>query len=386
MAERTEIAWCDSTFNPWIGCMKVSTSAGGGGGCDHCYAEVSTPSRVLRASGRETWGPGALRQRTSDVTWKLPRLWNGSQFVQCRACGWRGEERAADWRHSELGPSRETWALCPSCKGQGSLHAARRRVFCASLADVFDNEVDPAWRADLFSLIADTPNLNWLLLTKRIGNAERMIDEALKTMWNVGLPWPCRWPWPNVWLGATVVNQAEADRDVPKLLATPAAVRFLSIEPMLGPINLGNAIDKNPLHGHFGCAVPDGAQMARYIMPPSLDWIIAGGESGPHARLAHPDWFRALRDQCAAAGVPFLFKQWGEWVPYEHSAQPPFLWSQHGHEFDAHGLPDFESEDGQRQREWHIDWVDQLLARRVGKKAAGRLLDGVEHNDFPESA
>jgi len=177
------------------------------------------------------------------------------------------------------------------------------------------------------------------------------------------------WPLPNVWLGTPVVNQEEADRDIPKLLETPARVRFLSIEPMLGPINLGNAIDKDPSHGRFGCVVPDGAQVARCIMPLSLDWIIAGGESGPGARPAHPDWLRSLRDQCTAEGVPFLFKQWGEWLPTEV-------------EHRADGTTGIYAEDGSERSFEGRHAVAESMAR-VGKKAAGRLLDGVEHNWFP---
>jgi protein gp37 len=158
-----------------------------------------------------------------------------------------------------------------------------------SVCDPFDNEVDPAWRARFFALIASTPRIDWLLLTKRIGNVAKMIEAP--GMQKCGLP-------DNVWLGATVVNQEEADRDIPKLLATPTRVRFLSIEPMLGPICIEQATDKSEAG--------------------TIDWVIAGGESGPHARPAHPEWFRELRDECEAFGVPFLFKQWGEWTPGEN--------------------------------------------------------------------
>jgi len=343
MSDTTKIEWCDSTFNPWEGCQKV------GPGCDHCYAE--TRNARFGGGAAVNWGPGAPRRRTSAANWRKPLAWNAQH-----------EAFFAE-------------------------HGRRQRVFCASLADVFDNAVSPQWRADLFNLILSTPNLDWLLLTKRIGNAARMIDEVLPdNMKALPADHPVAWPWANVWIGATVVNQAEADRDIPKLLAVPAAKRFLSIEPLLGPVDL-TSIDVMggdgvifPLKGTSDCVDDEGAPADDI---PALDWVIVGGESGPNARPMHPDWARSLRDQCQAAGVPFLFKQWGEWVPYEDSAQPPFKWSQHGHEIDGHVLPDFESEDGQRQREWHCDWSDMLLARRVGKKAAGRLLDGVEHNGFP---
>jgi len=322
MSAETKIEWCDSTFNPWIGCTRVSPA------CDDCYAARSTPARTLNVQ----WGTGAPRRRTSDANWRIPEQW---------------ERKSAEFFAQQ---------------------GRRRRVFCASLADVFDNEVSDEWRADLFDLICQTPNLDWLLLTKRIGNAARMIEDGVRFA-----PTMRAWPWHNVWLGATVVNQAEVDRDVPKLLATPAARRFLSIEPMLGPISF-EGLFANPER------INDGTNALQ-----ELDWIIVGGESGPRARAMPAAWARELRDQCEACETPFLFKQWGEWVPYEHSAQPPFLWSQHGHEIDGHALPDFESEDGQTQREWTSDFADMLLARRVGKKVAGRLLDGVEHNGFPES-
>ncbi|WP_143292922.1 DUF5131 family protein, partial [Burkholderia pseudomallei] len=176
MSENSKIEWCDHTFNPWEGCQKV------GPGCDHCYAEA----RNARFSGGTAvnWGPGAPQRRTSPANWRKPMKWNRDGAFY-------------------------------------AIHGHRQRVFCASLADVFDNTVDPAWRADLFRLIADTPNLDWLLLTKRIGNVAAMLRE-------IGID---RLP-DNVWIGATIVNQEEADRDIPKLLAVPARVRFLSMEPL----------------------------------------------------------------------------------------------------------------------------------------------------------
>lgn len=328
MAKETKIEWCDATFNPWMGCTKVSPA------CDHCYAAVSTPARTLGVE----WGAGKPRRRTSPGNWGLPLRWNA--------------------KHAEFFAE----------------HGRRQRVFCASLADVFDNEVPPQWRAELFELIEATPNLDWLLLTKRIGNVRDMAP----------LPWigvPVQhgpdpsnihggWP-PNVWLGATICNQAEADRDIPKLLRVPAAVRFLSIEPMLGPVNLERLEVKNSatlgsytdaLRGHsWDESAHEGGSQPLPTDPPDharVDWVIAGGESGPHARPMHPDWARSLRDQCAVAGLPFLFKQWGEWRP----CQPPHV--------DCVTPREMRSVDG-----WPME--------RVGKKAAGRTLDGREHSDWP---
>ena len=307
MADRSAIEWTDSTFNPWMGCTKVSP------GCDHCYAEARLDTR-LHVVG---WGVGQPRKRTSAANWRDPVKWNGLTFVQCKRCGWRGELAAA-------GKTGE----CPGCGWVDHYRLARRRVFCASLADVFDNEVPPQWRGELWALVKATPNLDWLILTKRIGNARGMAPAD-------GFP-------PNVWLGATIVNQEEADRDIPKLLATPAAVRFLSMEPLLGAVDLMPTFTHAALTGYGSSGV---------------DWVIAGGESGPGARPMHPAWVRSLRDQCAAAGVPFLFKQWGEWAPYDRGATDGAILA-----------TPFSLDDP---------------VQKFGKKLAGRLLDGRTHDGFP---
>jgi protein gp37 len=232
MAEKTGISWTDSTFNPWIGCTKV------GPGCDHCYAEALMDTRWHKVQ----WGAGKQRQRTSAANWRLPVLWEKEH---------------------------EAFAL---------MHSRRRRVFCASLADVFDNEAPIEWRDDLWRLIEATPHLDWLLLTKRVGNVQHMV-------------WP-RWMqagFPaNVWLGITAVNQAEVDRDIPKLMRLPAAIRWLSMEPLLEQVSLRQ---------HLGEVGPD--------------WVIVGGESGADARALPTLWVRDLRNQCDVFGVPYFFKQWG---------------------------------------------------------------------------
>jgi len=230
VAETTGISWTDSTFNPWIGCTKV------GPGCDNCYAEALMDKRWHRVQ----WGSGQARERTSAANWKQPLLWEREH---------------------------EAFAL---------MHSRSRRVFCASLADVFDNEAPDAWRGELWRLVKDTPHLDWLILTKRIGNVLGMAPAE-------GLP-------ANVWLGATIVNQEEYDRDAHKLLAVPASVRFLSVEPMLGSIRGAPSIG-------------------------AFDWVIVGGESGKAARPIKRDWIDSLHDQCAWFGVPFFFKQWGGPTP-----------------------------------------------------------------------
>ena len=224
MAENSGIEWTDHTFNPWIGCTKVSAA------CDHCYAEA-WDARGLQ--GKESrWGPHANRTRTK--TWGNPIKWNK----------------------------------------QAAAQGVRFRVFCASLADVFDKHksILPEWRADLWRMIAATPHLDWLMLTKRPQNIAKMLPAD----WDNG--------YANVWLGATVESQKEADR-LAHLTAVPARVHFLSMEPLLSHVDLSEHI-----HG--------------------LEWVITGGENGTHFRPVDPNWFRGLRDQCAAADVPFLFKQW----------------------------------------------------------------------------
>lgn len=316
MADETKIEWADSTFNPWVGCTKISAA------CDHCYAE-----EWAKRFGQVRWGDNP-RKRTSDANWRKPRKWNAEAVKS------------------------------------GKPHF----VFCASLADVFDNQVPIEWRRDLWELIAETPHLTWLLLTKRPQNIAKMLP-------NPGLHYPRGGPawgdgWPNVWLGTTVENQEAADRNIPALLAVPAVKRFLSCEPLLGPINLSQCVDAD-----------DG--FATY----TLDWVIAGGESGPNARPSHPDWFRSLRDQCARADVPFLFKQWGEWKPWE-SGSPPEWESPAGGCEDRHSLL---PADMDADKNWNdglgfvANGESHFAFQRVGKARAGRLLDGVQHDGRPKA-
>ena len=258
MAEASGIAWTRSTFNPWIGCTKVSP------GCDHCYAENQDSRK--RWGGVVHWGPGVPRMRTSPANWHGPGKWN-KQAPSSSLAG-----RAGFWP-----------------------------VFCASLADVFDNEVDVQWRADLMKLIEDTPNLSWLLVTKRIGNVARMVEEAgdyidrgegWQSMWGQGV-----WP-DNVRLMITAVNQEEVDRDVPKLLSIPCK-NGISYEPALGPVDWSQWLAANDLHNIDG--------------GPRLDWIIVGGESaqGAPARPFDLAWARSTVQQCTNAGVPVFVKQLG---------------------------------------------------------------------------
>lgn len=370
MSTSTKIEWADHTFNPWIGCTKVSP------GCDHCYAEAW--DRRFAVSGAAMhWGAGKTRTRTSAANWRLPLRWNERTRISFDA-----------WAVMRRLGYEDAWLIA-----HGHVPPRRPRVFCASLADVFDNEVPVEWRRNLFDLIKNTPNLDWLLLTKRIGNAATMIEEAISEL-DIGYdPDYAMWPWPNVWIGATVVNQDEADRDIPKLLATPAAKRFLSIEPMLGPIDLrlptrvwvGSSGRRGCSHCCNGDRCDDPTHFDRRHCPycrgtgeaTPFDWVIVGGESGPRARAMHPDWVRSLRDQCVGAGVPFHFKQWGE----------------HAYEYDRdRDDPDYRQCD--RMARLPGRWINLAgghgfngerghYAQRVGKKAAGRSLDGRTWDETP---
>jgi len=331
MGENTKIEWATHTFNPWVGCTKVSPA------CDHCYAE----GWAKRTGQGHLWE--GQRRRTSMSNWQKVRKWNR----EARAAG------------------------------------RRDRVFCASLADVFDNQVPSEWRRELWHYIEQTPSLDWLLLTKRPQNIAKMLPDP-----GTGVkPWGDGWK--NVWLGTTVENQAEADRRIPHLLAVPAVIRFLSCEPLLGPLDLtlDNLVCTDCPRCSDGSLIePDtGANACRRCDSTGksdewgIDWVICGGESGPGARPMHPGWARALRDQCAKAGVAFHFKQWGEWVGasvYSEGNKGGFTRSQ---------VPG-ETFPGRPSVWWSGDAFGGVVSINVGKKVAGRLLDGREHNDIPGAA
>ena len=235
MGKDSKIEWTDHTFNPWWGCTKVSP------GCDNCYAEAL--DRRWFKIGH--WGKGQPR-RIFDVDtkhWAEPFKWN----AKARDAG------------------------------------KRARVFCASMADVFDNEVYQGWRDRLFEIVEDTEHLDWLMLTKRIGNVAKMVP----TWWQDEFP-------PNVWIGASIVNQEEAERDMPKLLEVPASIHFISYEPALGPVYLTPWLEAG--------------------VPTRPDWVIVGGESGPGARPFNTDWAQSVVDQCRVAAVACFVKQLGAHV------------------------------------------------------------------------
>jgi protein gp37 len=228
MGENSKIEWCDHTFNPWMGCQKVSP------GCDNCYAEAMMDHRY----GKVQWGPRGERRRTSERNWQLPIKWNSDARIFRKQ------------------------------------HGHRPRVFCASLADVFDNQIDAEWREDLFALIRKCKGLDWLVLTKRPENIEKMLPPD----WGNG--------YPNVWLGTTTEDQARFDARWKRLKKIPAVIRFVSYEPGLGPLRLSP-----------GQSLPD--------------WLISGGGSGAGARALDPQWIRDIVADCRRFGVAPFHKQWG---------------------------------------------------------------------------
>jgi len=303
MGENTLISWATHTFNPWLGCTKVSLE------CDHCYAEREMDQRW----GRVKWGAGNPRVRTSTANWKKP-------------LGWDTAARIA---------------------------GTRPRVFCLSEGDVFDAEVPEAWRDELFAVIAATGQLDWLLLTKRpnvmlrymrdAGRLPRIRQHLLDARISEdrrqrGLRLIERYSvWPHIWLGVSAGTQVLAEQRIPLLLNTPAVMRFVSCAPLLSRLDLRPWLGSNPRPelddiGSETCEhdwnpwQPAGQSepglMSRtcwncgeiQYADHGLGWAITEGESGANARLTHPVWVRDLRDQCVPAGIPFHHKQWGEWA------------------------------------------------------------------------
>lgn len=285
MSKNSTIEWTDHTFNPWWGCTKVSAA------CDNCYAE----NLAKRYHPTNVWGHDAPRRFMSEAHWNSPIVWN--------------------------------------------THAAarniRERVFCASMSDVFEVREDLAThRKRLLTLIAGTTNLNWLLLTKRPSSIRKLLP--------LGYEFPR-----NVWLGVTIEDQERADKQIKYLQDFPSAsVRFLSCEPLLGPIDI-----------------------RKYLQPGRngvrIDWVICGGESERGARPMNPEWAESLLKQCKEAGVPFFFKQWGNWALRDKVA--PWL-------YEKREVIELHRQDG-----------TPIELLRVGKKVAGRELNGEIWSEFPRA-
>ena len=251
-------------------------------------------------------------------------------------------------------------------------------MFVCSLADLFHDDVPDEYIARVFAVMALTPEVTYQVLTKRPARMRALLASGTFA----GMVWrdvdDPSWPLPNVWMGVTVEDQERADQRIPILLDTPAAVRWLSCEPLLGPVDL----DATGM-GVTGTSGPESR-------PSAVDWVVAGGESGPNARPMHPSWARSLRDQCATAGVPFLFKQWGEWAPDEwidedgcrHVGRKPEARDSKSLVMHPAGMtaltPDNPFDPWEHGHPcWHT------VMRRVGKKRAGRLLDGAQHDGYP---
>lgn len=352
----TKIEWTNETWNPTTGCTKVTQ------GCKNCYAKRLAP-KVF--AGQTITVNGVTRPREfEDVLVHHDRL-----------------DMPLRWR-------------------------SPKRVFVNSMSDLFHKDIPDQFITDVFGIMALAHWHTFQVLTKQPqrmveylsrgdhgviaqfealqrngGISTKRVFSALDVKRRDGILW--EWPLPNVWLGVSVEDQATADERIPLLLQTSAAVRFLSCEPLLGPINIEkftgeghcpNADDATHcVHWWDGAGEP--CCRCRQIAP--IDWVIAGGESGPKSRPSHPDWFRSLRDQCAATDVPFFFKQWGEWWPI---AQMP------------NGYLD-EENNNPKPRDSCVIQLDgrvefdfpkgAMSCYKVGKKASGRMLDGVEHMEYP---
>ncbi|WOR07332.1 phage Gp37/Gp68 family protein [Mycobacterium marinum] len=335
MADHTAISWADVTWNPVSGCTRISP------GCDHCYIERTPP---LRMAHRRFDGDGV--GSTTGVQLHPERL-----------------EIPLHWRKP-------------------------RKVFVCSLADLFHDEVPDEYIAHVFATMQSCAAHTFQVLTKRAARMHSLLNsdrfwEAVTDFGSILMgKRPSRAQWwpdhglqhhylPNVWGMVTAENQGWAGKRIPLLLDTPFVVRGVSLEPLLGPIDLfGGFENPGPAIVRTGVRTqvdgPWGPAEYDYGDQIGVDWVVTGGESGPGARPAHPDWFRSIRDQCQAAGVAFHFKQWGEWSPY-----PPV-----GAEQSPQTYVSAKIHGGGCLCEQAPMW-------RVGKKA-GRLLDGREHNDYPE--
>lgn len=334
MADNTLIEWADATVNAVNGCSVVSP------GCTNCYAMKLAGTRLRHHPSRA----GLTDQTKAGPVWNGQVRLNEDQLLQ-----------PLRWKRP-------------------------RRIFWNAHGDLFHDAVPDEWIDRVFAVCALTPHHQHLILTKRSERMREYVNNpppceypevriplaiAKERLGYTGLEGYTRWPLPNVWLGVSVEDQARADQRIPDLLATPAAVRFISAEPLLGEISLAHiAVDLSETRGifldaldgyHWGVANTD--QLPTKV--PSLDWVIVGGESGPGARRMHPDWARSLRDQCEAAGVPFFFKQWGEYI--------------------AHPAPGAKWKDGTPVP----PELKPVTYERVGKAKAGRLLDGREWSEVP---
>lgn len=365
----SKIEWTGETWNPVVGCGVLSP------GCTNCYA-MTMASRLERIDEAD------YRRRVEDA---VSGAEDRDHEERIRAA--LNNERVASRYAGLTQPSKAgaVWtgkvALAPDGILTKPLTWRKpRTIFVCSMADLFHESVPDDWIDRVFAVMALCPQHTFQVLTKRSARMRAYITEALddriaEIWWDWfenGTAKPTStqyiaagrdrtdrpWPYDNVWLGVSNEDQRRADERIPDLLATPAAVRFVSAEPLLGPVDFKDWLTWGEVSG---------------FNPPRqrLDWIIVGGESGPNARPMHPDWARSIRDQCAAASVPFFFKQWGAWASAHHVAAPESVTTR------------FIAQDG---RDVTGKWLDSDLAMimwRAGKARAGRLLDGVLHDAMP---
>ena len=317
----TKIAWTDESWNPVVGCTKISA------GCKNCYAE----KMACRLS--------AMEEKKTPFKPRYNRVVINGEWVGNTICREPALEIPLRWRKP-------------------------RKIFVCSMGDLFHPSVPFEFIEKVFSVIDRCPQHTFQILTKRPKRmAEYIKGEWCKEDSSMGFGAAVMENFPNLWLGVTCENQKCADERIPILLQIPAAVRFVSIEPMLGAIQLNKI---HPLDGQHWMRSVEGHYKA-------LDWVIVGGESGPGARPMHPDWVRSIRDQCQAAGVPFFFKQWGEWGPVSAYVptyrkryfcfDPPSKATPHLKEYNGLSLANM---------------------YRYGKKKAGHLLDGKEYREYPK--
>lgn len=338
--KNTSIEWTDATWNPIRGCSRVSE------GCRHCYAE--------REANRHK-GPGAPYEG-------LVHLVNGHPT-------WTGQVRFVE--NHLLDPLKWRGKPLFDLVSEKRVGYDRLRIFVNSMSDLFHENVPDEWIDRIFAVMALCPQHTFQILTKRpkrmleylrAGDAHPRVaayalgvcDVHYKPPRDLSLLKPGQWPLPNVWLGVSVENQAAADERIPLLLQTPAAVRFLSCEPLLGPVSLEELPSASGIGRHLDALNNAGVDPGALISS-KIDWVIAGGESGPDTRAMQPDWVRSLRDQCLPAGTAFFFKQWGAWIP---TTDPKVA--------AARGIPLGEC----------MSWV--------GRKDSPALLDGREWREFPK--
>lgn len=360
MGDNSGIEWTDATWNPITGCSVVSA------GCTHCYA--------MKLAG------GRLQHEPTRIG--LTRTTNGGPV-------WTGEVR---FNESMLGhPLR--WGR-------------PRKIFVCAHGDLFHESVPDAWIDRVFAVMALAPQHTFQVLTKRADRMRRYLEGvsrhriAAEAFAFSGKQHPqghgcdpdvCNiaWPLANVWLGVSVEHQDAADERIPHLLATPAAVRWISAEPLLGPVNLRWTPYAHQANGEsYRQYLDRQGSVDQYEALRKLDWIVVGGESGVRARPMHPDWARSLRDQCAEAQVPFLFKQWGEWSPQAPLNKDGTLDLRRQSVLADNGVlydPLDIAPGGLRYGEALRAGADKKHLTNiypVGKKVAGRQLDGVEHNGY----